>query len=311
MVITFFLDNVGLVLSGIGLLIGLVLLLMVRAAFRRSREAGSRQSQRQQEPRFGDERYHDYRDEEHDRRDYEDDRAGYREDYYNHDQRDWRDDQPPRRGGGSAPRQRHAVRRAFPWKSIWFVIGIGAGAGGMALWNDPSLVETLVTPAATPSQSEPVAAPVARPIAKSDDRIISAPEPAPAPVVNQTPAAAPAASEPSGISIAVAKFVANLNENLPMAVQPGVTITAVTSDEDVVLIQFNIADAIAKEDVDRLRTEVKQRFRESVCATPAFPDNIHGLSNQGVSFVINYTDLLEAPIFSFSAGPNFCSNPAG
>jgi hypothetical protein len=307
---TFFLDNLGLVILALALLGGLLLFLLVRAALRRSRETGSRQSRRQQEPRFGDERYHDYRDEDRDYRGYEDERAGYRENYYNNDERDWHDDQPARRGVGSAPRQRHAARRAFPWKSIWFVIGIGAGAGGMALWNDPSSIQALMTPAATPSQPAPVATPVAAPVAKSDDRLIITPAPAPTPVVNQTADASPASSAATELSIAVTKFVANLNQNLPMAVQPGVTITAVTSDETVVLIQFNIADAIAKEDVDRLQIEVKQRFRESVCATPAFPDNIHGLSNQGASFVINYTDLLEATIFSFSAGPNFCSSPA-
>ena len=134
---------------------------------------------------------------------------------------------------------------------------------------------------------------------------MTAPEPLANPATNEPPAAK---DEPAP-SDAAAVFVAGLKQNLPMPVQPGVTITAVTAEGSAALPVFNIAEPIADEDIEKLQLEMEKGFREGVCATTPFPDNIHGLSNMGITFLVNYYDLLEKNVVRFSAKPSFCSNP--
>lgn len=258
---------------------------------------------RQNEPRFGDAPYDDYRDDDRYRRDYDDDRVEDRDEY---------DDRAPAAGrysrpaaGRISPRpvERTPIRRAFPAKSLWFLIGVCCGVGGMVFWGDTATLNNLITPAATPNQVQTTAVQI--------DPNDGAGNSAASPAVNNDRVVSSAADGPANLTQAVTLFAENLKTLIPMNVQPGVIITAVTASETTVLLDFNVDEAVADEDVGILGADVEKRFRESVCSTAPLPDNMHGLTNQGATFLIHYTELLGKTVANFTIEPKFCFNQRG
>jgi len=339
-----FWDNVVLLLSGIVILFSLVLFFSVRALISYSQEEHNRQSIRRPPRDARDVRddWHDnYLEEDSAERDFENEAAGYRNDDFadGHDQEAWeeREYRPPARQISVASRIREPRQLAIPGKSIWFVVGIICGAGGMGLWvsisatnnpttttaisnfgqasNPPANEQVSSPPVNGQASSPPVNGQASGPLVNgqpSGPPVNATPNPtatALEPVTNVTTIAPPTAEAQPNPSDAAAVFAASLKQNLPLPVQPGVTITAVTAEGTIVLLVFNIAEPIADEDIEKLRVDMEQSFHDGVCATEPFPDNIHGLSNVGVTFLVNYYDLLEKNVMRFSAKPNFCTNP--
>jgi len=325
-----FWDNVVLLLSGILIIFCFVLFFSVRALISYSQEERTRQALRQPQRNFGIEHRDSNLAEDGVERDYEDEPTSSRgdDDADSHEAWDERDYQPPVRKFGAAPKIREKKQFVLPEKSVWFVLGIIFGAGSIALWFNLSTIDNPTTPAVNSSIGQAPNPPVKgqASILLDNGQTPSPPAngPASSPSVNaienQTatslePVAGESAIAPTvgedqpSISDGAAAFAASLKQNLPMPVQPGVTITAVTAEGAVVLLVFNIAKSIADGDSERLEVNMKQNFRQGVCETEPFPDNIHGLSNLGVTFLVNYYDLLGRNVARFSAEPKFCSDP--
>jgi hypothetical protein len=307
-------ENPGLTLLGVLAGIFLILLIPVIGAFRRSRAERRDAPLRSREPSLFGDRYYDHRG--YDDRDYDNrDRSG-RQDYgsyfarYSEEpsaerwrgQNDGDDDVPAGRFGSGARRRKKPARTSAPGRGIWFVIGICVGAGGLALWWSLPPVNSLPTLLAL-FEPDPPSAVVEAPTAPATPT-------APADTKGQDQVAAPVAIGDGGdasVGDMVESFVTNLEAQLPMAVGPGITMVNVDSEGAVVALGFTIAQTVSDEDMPKLQEELETRFGSSVCATAPDPTNIHGLNEQGVSFIITYVDLLGKKVAGMTVEPNFCS----
>jgi hypothetical protein len=193
-------------------------------------------------------------------------------------------------------------------KKIWFVVGVCAGAGGLALWWNLPTFNPLTTVMALFDRPDPPA-------------VVNRPAPAPTETKEQDRFGVPQTDGPvspvaigdgdgNGVGELIDSFVTNLKGQLPMAVGPGITMVNVDFQGNVVALGFTIAQTVAPEDAPKLQNELESRFKASVCATPPEPSNIHGLNEQGVSFIITYVDLLGKNVAGLTVDPNFCSSPA-
>lgn len=302
-------ENPGLTLLGVLASIFLILLLPIVSALRRSREKRDDVALRAREPSVFDDRNYDDR--------YYDERLDYGS-YFTRDSdvppsdrrrsRDDRDNDVPVGRFGAGAHQRKSIRAAVPVKTICFIIGIGVGAGGLALWWSLPPVNTLTSVLALFDRPDPSPATAERPAAPVDtkvqDRIGAS---------DSEASAAPFAigdGAGEGVGEMVESFVANLKAQLPMSVGPGITMVNVDSEGSVVALGFTIAQTVAEEDAPKLQSELESRFESNVCATPPDPTNIHGLNERGVSFIITYVDLRGEKVAGLTVEPRFCSNPA-
>jgi hypothetical protein len=307
-------ENPGLALLGVLAGIFLILLLPIVGAVRRSREERRADLLRAREPTiYGDrhyeERYHDerYHDDRYERPDHGNYFASQGDDYAasRRSAREARDDVPP---GvfGSGPRRRKPRWISAPAGSVWFAIGVCVGAGGLALWwslppiNPVTALTTLLDNPAPPTIAEQ--SPPTRD-SKVQDRF-DAPE-----VVAVPSAIGDGGDAGDELGEMVESFVANLRAQLPMGVGPGITMISVDSDSTSIAIGFAIAASVADEDAPKLQDELETRFRTSVCSTPPGPENIRGLNDLGVAFIINYVDVVGKNVAGLIVEPNFCSAP--
>lgn len=201
------------------------------------------------------------------------------------------------------PPVRRTVRKQFefPVTAVWFVVGGIFGALITALSFYATTGNNSVTPVTASNVVQAENPPV--------DPVVSPPTVPPLPTTDNAIVEPPTTDGPDDLSDMAAGFAASLTRNLPMPVQPGVEITAITAEGSIVLIEFNIAEPVADDDVGRLQAEMEKRFFDGVCATTPFPDNIHGLSNRGITFLVNYKDLFDKAVVNFTAEPQFCSKP--
>ena len=291
-------ENPGIALLGVLAGIFLILLLPIVSAIRRSREEQRDDIMRAREPSV----YRDqYRDE---RPSYGSYFAGYDEERLPErwDSRDQRNDDVPSGVFGSGPRKRKSARVSVPVRSIWFLVGVCVGAGGLAAWwnlpRDPVAAVAALFDRPSPP---PIADSPTRPAdTKDQDRFAE----------QGNGVAVSSAAVGNDVGEMVNSFVTNLKAQLPMAVGPGITMVNVDSKSNVVALGFAIAQTVSEQDAPKLQKELETRFRTSVCSTPPDPSNIHGLNEHGVAFLINYVDMLGKNVAGLSVGPNYCSGPA-
>lgn len=205
-------------------------------------------------------------------------------------------------GSGGGTKQRKPLPIAGPAKGLWFVFGAAMGIGAMIFWSSPPTADSLNTLVALfESPNPPAVAEEPKPpvVTKAQERLNP-----PGETVSAT-----AASDGELVAM-VEDFVTSLRTQLPMAVGPGITMASVEGGPNAIALGFTIAQSVAAEDAPKLQSELETRFRNSVCATEPDPTNIHGLNARGVSFLINYTDLLGKTVAGLTVEPNYCASPA-
>ncbi len=307
-------ENPGLTLLGILAGIFLILLPLIISAARRSRERSEAVALRDREPSIygslSDDRSYD---EQADVGRY----AGAYDDDVPNDRWSPRESQTGRTGASvfeSGQRSRESAsslatsRRSGSARIVWFLVGIGVGAGGLAIWLNPPPSDALASVLALLDRPAP-------PTTTAEET----PQPDSSEATDRFGEAAPEGfAQPSAISDGdttevgemVESFILTLRDQLPMAVGPGITMVNADFEGNIIALGFMIAQTVADEDAPKLQEELETRFQKSVCATAPDPTNIHGLNERGVSFIITYVDLIGKNVAGLSVAPNFCSDPA-
>lgn len=207
-------------------------------------------------------------------------------------------------GSGGFSQMRKSARPAGPAKGLWFVFGVTVGIAATVIWSSVTTSGSLMSLVAFLDNPNPTA------IADEPASAAGGKAPEQLGPFGQTASGAPTAVDQGDIGQLIDAFVASLRSQLPMTVGPGITMAAVEADSNIIALGFTIAQAIAEEDEPKLQSELETRFRNSVCATEPDLTNIHGLNRRGVSFLINYTDLLGRNVAGLTVEPNYCASPA-
>jgi hypothetical protein len=303
------LANPGLALLATLLVLCLILVLPVIAAFRRKareeerereRMARRRPPSRSLEPRLSPvARYLEDDDE-----DDEDDEGRY-----------------GRGGFGSGPPRRG---RALPAgglaKFAWFGLGVAVGVGLMAVNNStftlsnffhmpigagPDTVVQRETPAPPPPKApdaarakEAARAPTAEedPVKAAEEALAKLPKNAPLP----EPQAAP-------VDRQIAEFVGGMRTRLPMPIGRDIKLIEVNARERIVTLAFAIQLAIPESDYPKLQETLDQRFRAGICKGND-ELRIRALNEAGVSFSVVYSDLIGKTVARLEMKPDYCKD---
>jgi hypothetical protein len=307
------LANPGLALVATLLLLCIIMVFPVVAAFRRKareqereRERARRRPQRRslepREPHFGP--------------------APYRDDDDDDDEEDEEDHRYRRSGFGSGPPRRgKSLPAGALAKFAWFALGVAVGAGLMAM-NDSTLTlssllnmpiesgpgetaESRPPPAAAPRQD-----PAPAPARKQDSRVAAEEDPvriaeqALAKLPDTAPQPAPqAAADP--VDTEVAEFVSGLRARLPMPIGRDIELVNVNAAERVITLSFAIQLAIPESDYPNLQKTLDERFRNGICSGQD-ELGIRKLNEAGVSFSVRYSDLVGKTVARLEMLPNFC-----
>lgn len=249
---SFIWENPGLTMLGILAGIFLILSPLIIVAVRRSRERSEDVVLRDREPSIHDDRSDDYYDELDD--------AGRFDGTYE----DISNDRRSRRKRGSDRSREYAdrgqshttvtdstpSRRSGVAKMVWFLIGVGVGAGGLALWMNPPQSDVLATVLALLDRpgSTPVVAADERPENSS-----SAPEVSAGLAAN--------GDGTTDVSDLVEGYVSELREQLPITGGPGISMVNADFKGNVVALGFTIAQTVAEEDAPKLQHELEPTTR--------------------------------------------------
>lgn len=184
----------------------------------------------------------------------------------------------------------------------WFLMGFVVGVGGfLALpymtTESLKLANTwfvsLIDPKAqtpidlkTPSETPPVG--------KDDERLDEN-------VISSLPAVA---EKPIGKLSAA--FVDAIKEKLPMRI--GIETEMLTVDQvaDTISLGYVILRPVPDDEIPSLQTELGEKVRQSVCKEETTPKTMRGLSQRGVTFLINYVDLNGKSVVTIDLPPNVC-----
>jgi hypothetical protein len=287
------LANPGLALVATLLLLCIIMVFPVIAAFRRSLEP--------REPHFGP--------------------APYRDDDDDDDEEDEEDHRYRRSGFGSGPPRRgKSLPAGALAKFAWFALGVAVGAGLMAMNDSTLTLSSLLNmpiesgPGETAESRPPAAAPrqdpAPAPARKQDSRVAAEEDPvriaeqALAKLPDTAPQPAPqAAADP--VDTEVAEFVSGLRARLPMPIGRDIELVNVNAAERVITLSFAIQLAIPESDYPNLQKTLDERFRNGICSGQD-ELGIRKLNEAGVSFSVRYSDLVGKTVARLEMLPNFC-----
>jgi hypothetical protein len=304
------LANPGLALLATLLVLCVILILPVIAAFRRKAREEERERERAtrrrpppgrslepREPRLGPVARYLQDDDEDD----EDDGAGYGRSGF----------------GAGPPRRGRALPAGGLAKFAWFGLGVAVGVGLMAVNNSTFTLSTLFNmpigagpdtvverekPAAkpkgprAPKAKEAARAPAAEedPVKLAEEALAKLPKNAPAPALQAAP-----------IDKQIADFVGGMRPRLPMPIGRDINLVEINARDRVVTLAFAIQLAIPESDYPKLQETLNQRFRAGICKGND-ELRIRALNEAGVSFSVVYADLVGKTVARLEMKPDYC-----